>query len=96
MSILLLATRINGAVSGSTISGSARGCHDALWSLVALIKNRLLSDMNEKPYPTTKSIEVITVINCSFVKEEVRWNDPLSPDSANTKRLCNTALAPYF
>jgi len=40
-------------------------------ALVALVKSRLLtSDMNGEPYPTIKSVEVITLINCSYVKEE--------------------------
>lgn len=39
-------------------------------ALVALVKRRLIMDMDEEFYPRTKSIEVITVINCSFVKEE--------------------------
>lgn len=40
-------------------------------ALVALVQSRLLtSDMNGEPYPTIKSVEVITLINCSYVKEE--------------------------
>lgn len=40
-------------------------------ALVALVQSRLLtSDMSRKPYPTAKSIEVVTLINCSFVKEQ--------------------------
>ncbi|KAF8812351.1 hypothetical protein BYT27DRAFT_7182789 [Phlegmacium glaucopus] len=35
-------------------------------ALVALVQSR----MSGEPYPTITSIEVITVINCSFVKEE--------------------------
>lgn len=37
-------------------------------ALVALVQSRLL--IPEECYPKAKSIEVVTVINCSFVKEE--------------------------